>query len=602
MCCRHPLYHNASVTSALLTHAHSVSRVVSVSPEREPGETPNSQPTVPMTSEQRKVGTVEGLVEYDIMGRELDNEHVLQLMKNFYTSQNQNDKIEWVGWMCDKSDKVGYTEDLGLEEEDDELLVPPPFCKKEVVQEFVDKWKAAGLINPEGRGSDPEGFLGYPEEVCCEEKLKEDIVALASTVDVFNMKGSVEDPDWEGLMNLVPELKAASAQKALSTTVDFLFKTAVKQRKIPDSLTQQLHQWFTAAKIRHREGKPYQSMCFEAVSDTHIGNARIIEGDMFALTSLLTVEEKFDCLYADLPYNISLLEADQTEINEEKIKGLLNQFSVVGNSDKMIVIFHLYPSQYNMLFRNCFRSISDPEELVQVCDFWLPFFLPKHSRNMRVKEPFGMGNVFGEEKSVKEIVKEQQRMVRRSIRALERERQGLERQEQKLVADIKQKAKAGQIKSVKIMAKDLVRLRKHQEKFLNLTSQLQAINLQMTTMSSQQALVTSMKQATKAMTRLNRQVKLPALQQTMMEFQRENEKMELQGEMIGEAIDDAMEEDEDEEEEEQIVNQVLDEIGINLDEALVSVPGEKQMAADKAKLAQEDQALEDRLSKLQADG
>eukprot|EP00808_Paulinella_micropora_P030563 g41257.t1 len=52
--------HNAPVTSALLTHAHSVSRVVSVPPEREPGETPNSQPTVPMTSEQGKVGTVEG--------------------------------------------------------------------------------------------------------------------------------------------------------------------------------------------------------------------------------------------------------------------------------------------------------------------------------------------------------------------------------------------------------------------------------------------------------------------------------------------------------------------------------------------------------------
>eukprot|EP00808_Paulinella_micropora_P010372 g79285.t1 len=170
-------------------------------------------------------------------------------------------------------------------------------------------------------------FLVTQKKWCCEEKLKEDIVALASTVDVFNMKGSVEDPDWEGLTNLVPELKTAPAQKALSTTVDFLFKTAVKQRKIPDSLTQ-LHQWFTATKTRHRKGKPYQPVCFEAVSDTHIGKARIIEGNMFALTSLLNVEEKFNCLYADLPYNISLLEADQTEINKEKIKGLLNQFSV----------------------------------------------------------------------------------------------------------------------------------------------------------------------------------------------------------------------------------------------------------------------------------
>eukprot|EP00808_Paulinella_micropora_P031816 g55906.t1 len=47
----------------------------------------------------------------------------------------------------ERQDRMGR---LDVRQEDDELLVPPPFCKKEVVQEFVDKWKAAGLINPEG--------------------------------------------------------------------------------------------------------------------------------------------------------------------------------------------------------------------------------------------------------------------------------------------------------------------------------------------------------------------------------------------------------------------------------------------------------------------
>eukprot|EP00808_Paulinella_micropora_P004150 g15765.t1 len=208
------------------------------------------------------------------------------------------------------------------------------------------------------------------------------------------MKGRVEDPDWEGLTNLVPELKTAPAQKALSTTVDFLFKTAVKQRKIPDSYTQQLQQWFTAAKTRHREGKPYQPVYFEAVSDTHIGKARIIEGDMFSLTSLLNVEEKFNCLYADLPYNISLLEADQTKINEEKIKGLLNQFSVVGNSDKRIVVFHLHPSQYNMLvsallttgfqtietvywYKENHNYVGAPQKWIKAVEMLLVAFYPK---------------------------------------------------------------------------------------------------------------------------------------------------------------------------------------------------------------------------------
>lgn len=70
--------------------------------------------------------------------------------------------------------------------------------------------------------------------------------------------------------------------------------------------------------------------------------------------------------------------------------------------------------------------------------------------------------------------------VERSVRGLERDRASLERDEKKLILDIKKQAKAGQMKSVKIMAKDLVRIRKHQEKFVNLTAQLRAISLQMT--------------------------------------------------------------------------------------------------------------------------
>jgi hypothetical protein len=90
------------------------------------------------------------------------------------------------------------------------------------------------------------------------------------------------------------------------------------------------------------------------------------------------------------------------------------------------------------------------------------------------------GNVFGEQKTMKEQIREQKRMVERSVRGLERDRASLERDEKKLILDIKKQAKAGQMKSVKIMAKDLVRIRKHQEKFVNLTAQLRAISLQMT--------------------------------------------------------------------------------------------------------------------------
>ena len=74
----------------------------------------------------------------------------------------------------------------------------------------------------------------------------------------------------------------------------------------------------------------------------------------------------------------------------------------------------------------------------------------------------------------------------------------------------------------------------------------------------------AMKGVTKAMGQMNRQMNLPSLQKIMLEFERQNEKMELTTEVMGDAIDDALEGDEEEEETEELVNQVLDEIGIDV--------------------------------------
>ena len=90
-----------------------------------------------------------------------------------------------------------------------------------------------------------------------------------------------------------------------------------------------------------------------------------------------------------------------------------------------------------------------------------------------------MGNIFGEQKTFKEIVREQKRMVEKSLRSLEREKGGMDKTEQTLIADIKKAAKANQLKTCKIMAKDLVRTRKHREKFTNLCAQLRVMSLQM---------------------------------------------------------------------------------------------------------------------------
>jgi charged multivesicular body protein 2A len=79
----------------------------------------------------------------------------------------------------------------------------------------------------------------------------------------------------------------------------------------------------------------------------------------------------------------------------------------------------------------------------------------------------------------------------------------------------------------------------------------------------------SMKGATSLLGSMNRQMNLPALQRIAMEFERENEIMDERQQMMDDAIDEATG-IEDEEESEDIVKEVLDEIGVDLGQAVRS--------------------------------
>ncbi|CAI5463252.1 unnamed protein product [Closterium sp. Yama58-4] len=188
-------------------------------------------------------------------------------------------------------------------------------------------------------------------------------------------------------------------------------------------------------------------------------------------------------------------------------------------------------------------------------------------------EDEGMGSVlgamdllFGKKKTPAEILRENKRMLDRSIRELDRERAQLQQQEKKLVADIKKSAKQGQMGAVRVMAKDLIRTRHQITKFYGLKSQLQGVSLRIQTLKSTQAMADAMRGVTKAMRSMNKQLNLPALQKVMREFEMANERMEMTSEMMGDAIDDAMEGDEEEEETEELINEVLDEIGIDINQ------------------------------------
>lgn len=198
------------------------------------------------------------------------------------------------------------------------------------------------------------------------------------------------------------------------------------------------------------------------------------------------------------------------------------------------------------------------------------------------------------------------------MRDLDRERQHMEQQEKKIIADIKKMAKQGQMDAVKIMAKDLVRTRRYVKKFILMRANIQAVALKIQTLKSNDAMAQAMKGVTKAMTTMNKQLKLPQIQKIMMEFEKQSEIMDMKEEMMNDAIDDAMGDEDDEEESEAVVAQVLDELGLQLTDQLSDLPstgkaavasgGSKQPAAAAAVasggMSDADADLEARLENL----
>ena len=80
-----------------------------------------------------------------------------------------------------------------------------------------------------------------------------------------------------------------------------------------------------------------------------------------------------------------------------------------------------------------------------------------------------------------------------------------------------------------------------------------------------------MKNVTRAMASLNRQMNMPELKNTLMEFQKQSELMEMKQEMMDDVMSDVLDDD-TEAESEEVVQAVLDEIGINFNESLINAP------------------------------
>ncbi|ETO20485.1 charged multivesicular body protein 2a [Reticulomyxa filosa] len=140
-------------------------------------------------------------------------------------------------------------------------------------------------------------------------------------------------------------------------------------------------------------------------------------------------------------------------------------------------------------------------------------------------------------------------------------------------------AKEGQIQAVRHLAKDIVRMKDNQTKFIKLKAELRSLSAQMDSMAATAQLQKSMRSVSRTMGMVANQIKLPELQASLQKYAMESEKMEMKQDMINEAMDDVMEHDTDDEDE--LIQKVMDDVGLEWNEKLVDAPAKEKQQEEK---------------------
>ena len=134
-------------------------------------------------------------------------------------------------------------------------------------------------------------------------------------------------------------------------------------------------------------------------------------------------------------------------------------------------------------------------------------------------------------------MKKWKRELAKEGRQMEREIRKMEEAENKSKAECQKLAKAGRVDACKIIAKEIVRTRAARERLLVARTQISSVSMQLQTQAAMVRAAGCMKKSGEVMAVMNKLVKLPELQKTMMNMQREMERAGLVDEMIQDSMD-----------------------------------------------------------------
>ena len=209
-----------------------------------------------------------------------------------------------------------------------------------------------------------------------------------------------------------------------------------------------------------------------------------------------------------------------------------------------------------------------------------------------------MDKIFGKPKTVKEQVRENKRELGRSTRDIDREIANLQRQEKLVQIDVKKALKRNDERTARTLAKQIVQIRKQQERLMATKGNMTALGHKQTSIGANQAMMSAVGTSTKVMSQMNAQMDAKKMSQTMAEFQKQNAMASMSEQMVDDMIDDMFgDEDEMEGETEQAMSEILDSIGIDLGDRLGTI----ETSSSRMPQQQQNVSMKDKLNALEND-
>ncbi|KAL0476625.1 charged multivesicular body protein [Acrasis kona] len=211
-------------------------------------------------------------------------------------------------------------------------------------------------------------------------------------------------------------------------------------------------------------------------------------------------------------------------------------------------------------------------------------------------------NWFGtkqEQPTMRQTIRQNKRDLDKEGRNMDRERQTLQMQEKQIQAEIKQALKKGDQTTAKMLAKQIVNIRKQEQRLLGMKGTMQSMGHKQSAMGATHAMTSAMKNSANVMAKVNQQMDNQEIMKITQEFSKQNEMMGMKEEMVDDAIDGIFEDDEDEVDD--AVEQIYDELGLELGGNLGGIKtGSKLPAGRRAQVEEDDDEADDLLRRLGA--